>query len=338
MPTNTIRVYAAGGTAANIANIILKHSVPSTEGLADLDFVFVDTSRSNLRPEHEDRFYHIHDPSVIADGRSETDGSGKDRKFIYELAAKHTPTIIHRHPPTDFNIVIHSGYGGSGSVAGQLIVKELLEAGKEVITILIGGEADEAGIVNTLRVIQGYQNMAETISRSVVVNYLHTDQMNPPSIVRAKAVRNLGFLSALLSGENHGLDKQDIRNFLNPEVKTRCQPGLVGLLLGDSGSEKVDLQDGEFCSNILSLATDDDQASPPFLVPYYAYGIPKDEVFSKIAAQAPVHAMAIQNHFPALEMILRSRQHDHKEAFKSVRVDRIRTDEDADVVSGGIVL
>lgn len=334
-----VNIYACGGTAANIVGMLLADNANiDVPGLAALSVTFVDTSRSNLPIGQEDKFYHVHDPSVIADGRSETDGSGKDRRFAYELAIKQAPQVVRKHTPTDFNIVVHSGYGGSGSVLGPAILKEILDSKKDVFVIMIGGEGDEAGIVNTQRVLYGYQQLAEKLERSVPVSYLHIDKQNPTSVVYAEAIRIIGYIAALCSGQNHGLDSQDIHNFLNSEIKSKFKPSLMGIIFTE-GSEDTQLQEGEALSGMLSLVEHDDQAEAPLLTPYHAFGKTDAAVFGHLGSSSPIRALAVQNHFVAIDTILRSKAHAHAEAFKSVTTEKLAlSGDDLQVTDSGIVL
>ena len=327
---STINLYACGGTATNIANLLLESMPEQTEGLANINVVMVDTSDSNLRhgktatfqKEGKASFYHVYDKQAAVDGR-ETDGMGKNRKLTYEVAATHVPTILHSHAPEKFNIVLHSLSGGSGSVLGPLLAKAILEAGQDVIVIATGNEADTADIENTQRSLYGYQNLAEKIGKPICMSYLHTSKETPRAIVNAEAILQIGAIAVITSRQNHGLDSMDIHNFLHFTEKSPFPVGLAALTFS-YGEKNPVLQDGEAFSGILSLVAKDEQIDmDDVVVPYLPYGHVREEILGNVGLKSPVRVATVQNFFRGIDSLLRKAAKHHAETFKAVSVEKM---------------
>mgnify|MGYP001176795926 CR=1 FL=1 len=97
----TMRVYGCGGAGINITSFFNGAGIES--GCAEVFPAYVDTSRSNLRPEfNEDDVFILEN----------VDGSGKVRRENHEEIANVTRQILLQIPPKDFNVVIFSASGG----------------------------------------------------------------------------------------------------------------------------------------------------------------------------------------------------------------------------------
>lgn len=99
------------------------------DGFAAIDPAFIDTSRSNLTPEIPEEKIYILD---------NTDGSGKVRRENHAQISSSIKHILQSQQPGEFNIVVFSASGGSGSVLGPLIVSELLARGLPVVVLTAG--------------------------------------------------------------------------------------------------------------------------------------------------------------------------------------------------------
>ncbi len=218
---NTISVYACGGTGINLATKVLAcHS--SVTGFPDTEINLIDTSESNLDKERSKGkgIYLI--PGL--------DGSGKNRKFGHENAVPHVNKILVQFKPKDFSIVIFSTSGGSGSILGPLLIKELLERNENVVAFCIGSVESGKETENTLKTIASLQGISKNLNKSIVAKFYLNDNDNTRNMVDRQVENDYRALTIMLSGLNEGLDDQDIHNFLNYSKVVDVKPQLVDLL------------------------------------------------------------------------------------------------------------
>ena len=98
-----MNLFALGGAGINIAEHFVKYANKQEPGFAEINPVFVDTSRSNLTANIPESMIYL------VDG---LDGSGKKRDTNYTVLSESSKDILHKFKPADINIVLHSGSGG----------------------------------------------------------------------------------------------------------------------------------------------------------------------------------------------------------------------------------
>ena len=113
------KIYGCGGFAMNILGRF--EQTARADNLKHLEVNYIDTSASNIpsgvNPDSVYLFKNM-------------DGGGKDRRMAYTSVIPMIPDVLEKLPAADFNIVVHSASGGSGSSVGPALVSELLRAGK----------------------------------------------------------------------------------------------------------------------------------------------------------------------------------------------------------------
>ena len=97
----TLRLYGAGGAGINCISIF--NDVKPDLGAASILTTYIDTSRSNLKPEFKE------DDCFLLKG---VDGSGKIRRENHKEISESIKKILLDHKPGDFNIVVSSASGG----------------------------------------------------------------------------------------------------------------------------------------------------------------------------------------------------------------------------------
>jgi hypothetical protein len=208
MNSNTVTIYAAGGCGINLASKLGKE-VP--EGFANMEFAYVDTSRSNMTRNNvpENRKFLIKDSNG-----NEIDGSGKERSANIEHIRKDSERVLTMFKPSNFNLVIHSINGGSGSVIGPVIVAELIKRGLPVIVLLAGSSDSTIEIDNGIKTMQSYDAIAKRNNVPVICHC----EFGTWSKVDKATLQLTAQLLALLSGNNHGMDTADLTKWLNLKV------------------------------------------------------------------------------------------------------------------------
>ena len=257
--TNTVSIYAAGGTGANI--LLGMHEIPAVVAwMAQRDVYYVDTSDANLRKSDlpSDRVYKF--PG--------TDGSGKVRGENYALIRQYMPEVISRFPPSLFNIVVSSASGGSGAPIAHCITEEIIRSGGYVINIVIGSTDSEIEIENTLKTIKSLDKLAEDNARPVVCHYLQNQANATRSDINQCALNAIVKLLVLLSGELNEMDTTDLKKWL---THPRIGNELVSLHISDG--EPEDYRRAGHVVSVATIGTDELNTGLKPVPVYQAVGI-----------------------------------------------------------------
>lgn len=237
--SNKVRLYGCGGAGVNVVSYYATRE--SQNGCAELVPSLIDTSASNLR-RHE-----LSDDDVYqVEG---LDGSGKVRSENHSEINKVIKEILVKMSPTDFNIVVFSTSGGSGSVIGPLIMKELLSRGLSAIAVVVGSDESVIAAENTLKTLQSLELISKKTETPVVMSYHHNDQGTRRSSIDQEMYAAIASLSILASGENLEMDRLDLVHWLNYTKINGATPRLSTLEIAMSGEAYSSL------SGVLSVAS-----------------------------------------------------------------------------------
>lgn len=285
-----VRIFACGGGGTNIAHTLETKRGQAQVGFSDLDLVYIDTSKSNLRADiPSDRTY-------LVEGKAGPvkEGAGKNRLEKAALIEENIPAIVRKFGVADLNVVLHMLGGGTGSVAGPLLAGELLSRKAPTIVLAVGDRSTRVDIRNTRDTLKSYEGVAQAQKRPVVLSYLenglpeHGNAGASRTDITARINTIVVMLCALYSTQHRELDATDLYNWLNfanPRLTT-FEAQLAHLELLNATDPANDL------GNIISVATlATDGQSAPFLprpdVQFTGY-LPAGFA-SNIAAHAPHH-------------------------------------------------
>jgi hypothetical protein len=217
-----VRLYACGGAGINMGSKLAHFKNEPSEAYAQLDTVYVDTSKSNLHAKIDAESIYL------IDG---LDGSGQVRKENYGAISERVRDILQTFKPVDLNLMLHSLSGGSGSVIAPSIVSELLSKDLPTIVICVGDDSTKKFAENTLNTLKSYEQIAKLRKAPVLMYYLQ----NGPDMPRAKIDERVQALVAslcmLFSRRNRELDSKDLYNWVNYPNVTSHAPGLTALTL-----------------------------------------------------------------------------------------------------------
>ena len=206
-----VAIYSCGGCGINIVGSLPAYK---SKGQADAQAYAIDTSRSNL---HNSAFSA--DNVYLFEG---VDGSGQERAENHALIERTTLQILQKFPPGDFNIVVHSGGGGSGSVIAYNVVKALIEQDRPVVIICVGSTNSQKEVSNTQNTLASYDRLAVRLDKPIVVHYLENSASASRKAIDGGAQSAIQALLMLFSGLNAELDSADIRSWIRnagaPEV------------------------------------------------------------------------------------------------------------------------
>lgn len=301
-----IRVYGAGGFGVNIASHFDVDDGVTAAGFAILNVAYLDTSRSNLNETLRDENIYI-----VEAGLDEVDGSGKVRRTNHPVIAKSVKQMLQKHAPKDFNIVVFSASGGSGSVIGPLVVAELLERGLPTVAIVVGSDESKITTDNTFNTLQTLDNIARKRDVPVVMLYEHNDRNKKFSEVDKVCKSTIGSLAILCSRQNHAVDTQDIRNWVQFNKSTEV-PAQLALLDVYHTNEEVEANSQPV--SIASLYKDRDIARLNASPDYICEGYPRTEIkdlqqlhFSVTLSGVPVLVKSISDRVSEFQKLQDSR-------------------------------
>lgn len=248
----TVTLYGVGGTGVNIAKLFESVRGKESLGNANLTPVYVDTSRSNLSDNVKDEYCYL------VDG---TDGSGKRRRENADEISQRAKDILQKHKPGNLSIVVGSGAGGSGSVIGPNLARELLENDSPVVVILVGDATTRLDALNTLNTLKSYSAISNLTEKPLAVLYVQNSKDNPRKAVDEHVRAVISSLIVLSSRENDELDTMDVTNFLRFDRDiTTYGPQLAALTMVDATTDLSML--GNFIV-VATLATREEDTTPP---------------------------------------------------------------------------
>lgn len=312
--TPKIRLYACGGAGLNIASKL-------NQDLADI--CYIDTSEANLNGQFDpDKVYRF-------EGLS---GSGGFRAQNYKVIAPLINQILDLFVPGDFNIVLFSADGGSGSITGPLILRALLEEKATAVSVVVGSDHSKVAVTNTINTFKTLENHALQTQVPVVMSYHENRTGVPMSVVDGDVLFVLESLCLLANQNHHGLDLMDVTNWTQFNKVTPVKPQLAGLTVTDDRKYATSVQEP---ITILSLYSEPDRVSA-FSTPFHAKaGFPRNEV---LTGDEQIHYIV---NLPLIEEInknLAERETELNRAHGSYRQRKALTDSYDDVTPDGTVL
>jgi len=314
---NKIKLFACGGAATNIISAMFAREKNLVVGGADMAPCYIDTSRSNLNPNIKaEQLY-------IVDTPESSNGSGKVRKTNAKPIQESIPDILLQFKPEDINIVVASTGGGTGSVCGPLITSELLKRGLHVIVISVGTYGSEIEVRNSLRTIESYEGAAQKNERPVPMAFFENGSAAHRPKVDQNVITMIQMLSVLLSGHNHGLDDQDVKNFLEYQHVTSFGPHLVHL---DVFQNEIEIGKGMVAVTVASLTDEKTGADLSITVGYQCEGVVPTHAIETIGGKVPLHFVTVGGYFSTVTDSIKKRLSDFEAAAKAVMQRSVSVD------------
>lgn len=194
---------------------------------------YVDTSEANLTKDFDAaKCYRI--PVPPKEGERERGGAGQDRRRIAAAALPHIGKILEKFVPGEFNVLIFSCSGGSGSVVGPLVARELEKRGETVFIITVGELSTTKYLTNTRDTWKTMENISINLGKPLVMSYFENAPGVPPSAIDQDVQFVIEALTALATQHNEDLDGSDLYNWINFNNVTSVQPQLACATITDN--------------------------------------------------------------------------------------------------------
>lgn len=314
-----VRLYSAGGAGVNIGAQFVNR--PEQDGYATIHPAFIDTSRSNLKDNISDKDVYI---------LENVDGAGKIRKEHAGEIQNVIKNVLLKFKPMDFNIVVFSASGGSGSVFGPLLIGELIERGLPAIAVVVGSDESALTCLNTMNTLKSLEGVSRSKGKPVVMYYDHNKRGVRRSEIDESLCSAISALSALASRQNDEMDSQDITNWLEYHKSSSVRPQLSLLSIYQS-HEKVESVQNPISIASLYRSADDDTIS---VVPdYNTHGFTGPNV-----DLGPLHFIISVDGVPAIGQRIQKTLNELQEIRDSRVESGSLLSEDDTVSDGGLVL
>ena len=243
-----VRIYACGGFGLNV--------VRKLEPYDGMETCFIDASSANRANEiPEDQLHLIQG----------IDGSGKKRSLNVKPISDEIPAILDKFTPADFNIVVFSAGGGSGSVIGPLLLSNLIKSEHTAVVVMVGILESSVTIKNTLDVIKGFEALSAKTNMPVAVSYHQNDEGVPRSVVDGEVIYVLKALSQMTNQRHSELDTKDVDNWVFFNRVTGVSAQLVGMQVHDTRKAAMKIPEP---ISVLTLVPEHDR-DIPYGDPYY---------------------------------------------------------------------
>lgn len=258
---STLNIYGCGGCGINL--VARQAHIPAeTKGYPEVSYTAIDSSSSNLKGLGE------HIDTILLPG---LDGFGGERGYGLDIVRDNVDRILKESAPGDYNIVVFSLAGGTGSVVGPVIMDELLRRDRNVVAICVDANHTLLAARNSLRSISTLSNISRSTKRPLVASFHMNDGERAMTDVDAEVGNLIKALAFLFSGDNGGLDTRDIHNWLNYHGVTELKPQLSQLVMV-SALRESDLDPNYPAMSVASLLSDPSEEPLRLQQPYGCHG------------------------------------------------------------------
>lgn len=314
-----MRIYGAGGCGINIASSFSGH--PEQKFFANVQVAYVDTSRSNLKPGMKEEEIFILD----------ADGSGKVRSENYVQISDSVKKILINHPPVDFNVVVFSASGGSGSVIGPMIASNLIARKQNVVCCVVGSDESLRAAENTLNTFKTLEGISRKLNRPLVMNYNHNTRGRKRSDVDEVVKEKISFLAILASREIDELDSMDITNWLYYDKVTNVKPSLA---LMDVYYDSSDIPIDFHAHSIINIFRSPDDVVYKVYPEYSCDGFANLEIDGAISCHYAIDVKSLEGYYDAIEAAVNEMRslHADKHSVRSIVNDADTLDDNGFVL------
>jgi len=334
--------YCCGGTGVNqgrrLASMASAMDKKQSEFHVAPKIVYIDSSDANTKKLEAD-VYEFPDTS----GDNTLRGSGGIRAENAKIFAKYTKDILQKNPCGDFNVLIHSGGGGSGSVIAALLAKEMLARGENVFIVMVGARDIAKHINNTFRTLKSYMGYAQEYKRPLPVFYFEQQDERHREDIDTNLLKHLACLMFAFSTHHAELDHMDVENWINYNRSAPFAPDLIFAkvsmgLTPEDAAEEIDSH-GRIASSICFGEYGKVSAYPNSMTAYQTFGYESEDSSKTALGGSTMHISFHTGYMVRVTKELEKIVEDLNRDTHSIVVDSIRsTKEDGFDDETGLVL
>jgi len=335
MKQNTIKIIGCGGAGIMLTGSIGRMITDLGSGFAKIERRYVDTSESNIKliedADMANEFHHVrnsgHSGAVI-------NGSGGERRTNAKEIINSVKEFLDKDGISEkvtgvYHVVVFSAAGGSGSVIGPMIIKNLLDRRIPVIAVMVGDSSNGLSAINTLDTIATLNNIATASDAALSIMYINNKNFNTGSVMQArkdadKAIFNsLSALALFLNGINTDLDSQDLLGIIDQTAYKRLniKSGLYAL---STFSKEVILPQGVTPTVGRTLTIEGVSADIDVNLLHHKTGSVIDENAASIyREQFPLHMVTAANFFVIEEQNLKTLTDEYEQIMDNIKVKEI---------------
>jgi hypothetical protein len=177
--------------------------------LTDTDIEVIDTSDSNT---FSGKFTKI--PGC--------NGSGKFRPENIDNISSFITKYVNENEFSDMSIVVFSLAGGSGSVIGPLLLKEIYRQKKLAIVVCVSSVDSNIDAKNSLNTLKTLENIA---GDNIYIPTMIFDNVKGRKNVDEDVVKTLKTIDKMFATDAHEMDVMDKRHFFSPN---KLIPSITG--------------------------------------------------------------------------------------------------------------
>jgi len=201
----TTRIYGCGGAGINAVNRFIQSGQGSILGTIDGSYAFLDTSRANLPSDADESKVYV---------PNDTKGSGKKRGENYDAIKASFKDILLKQEPGEYNIVVFSLSGGSGSVIGPVIMAELLARKLPTVAVVIASTESGKETLNTIDTLLSLDGIRKARKLPVVMCYAENEESRTFAEVDQEVTKYITALTMLFNNVNTEMDFKDLRHLV----------------------------------------------------------------------------------------------------------------------------
>jgi hypothetical protein len=209
--TSDLAYFLCGGTGINIGVALKKGT--HTDNNKNAFFVGLDSSDRNSSGD----LFEVVQMAVANDPDQKAKGSGKVKATNYPQAEQFINQFLTKHKPRDYNIIVCSTGGGTGSMLAFVLARMLFERDQLVVLCFINDKTSQVEEINVVNSYRSYASLTTPGSLNRVVPYMEFDNTltNTRGEVNQMVIDKLDVASLFLSNVNKEQDHTDMKNLLN---------------------------------------------------------------------------------------------------------------------------
>ena len=346
---NTIVLHLCGGAGINVGDKVLSRVAELGEGFANIEFNYIDTSKSNI--DKINKLGEFTQIDAASFGKGQIDGSGSVRSAHAKDIENGVKLYLDKNGFTKnvtgkFHVVVSSASGGSGSTINPYIVNTLLSKNIPVMSVLVGDSTNGLSAGNTIKTLMSLDGIARKNSKPLTMMYVNNHKFENVGAQKAEDESNkilfnmFSALSLFMSSTNEALDYADILGILDPSMYNSSlpapvKPGLYGIFI-HSGS--IEFDQGMTPLIARSLSVQGVNYDTGLTLGHHKRGyIESENVLNLYGDKLPLHLVLYANFFKEEVNTLNKINTNYKNILEGIQSDELFSDVNKTVDDDGMV-